>query len=545
MTLDELLELAAELREKDKACKICVRVCNAAGCQSSGADQVIEALQSRLSEHGLSEQVQLKSVGCMGLCSAGPLVEIESRGEQRRFLYREVQPADSPELVQSLQGSPVERLRCPTDVPFFSRQMKIVLENSGTIDPEQIDDYVAAEGYQALVKALSGMSPEEVLREVTVSGLRGRGGGGYPSGLKWATVAKAQSSQKYVICNADEGDPGAFMDRAVLESDPHRVLEGMALAAYAVGANQGYIYIRAEYPLAIDRLQTAIRQATRRGFLGQNICETPFTFQVELRLGAGAFVCGEETALMASIEGERGQPVPRPPYPAESGLWGHPTLINNVETLANIAPIVRRGGEWFASIGSENSKGTKVFALAGQIENTGLIEIPMGIPLREIIEDIGGGIPDGRRFKAVQTGGPSGGCLPEQHLDMPVEYDTLRSAGSIMGSGGMIVMDHTSSMVDVARYFMEFCMTESCGKCIPCRAGTFHMYRLLDKIAQGQATRADLELLEEMCEVVKMTSLCGLGQTAPNPVLSTLRYFRHEYEQKLQSADQLAAAEAR
>ncbi len=545
MTLDELLELAAELREKDKACKICVRVCNAAGCQSSGADKVIDALQSKLSEHGLNEQVQLKPVGCMGLCSAGPLVEIESRGEQRRFLYREVQPADSSDLVQSLQGAPVERLRCPTDVPFFTRQTKIVLENSGTIDPEQIDDYLAAEGYQALVKALSGMSPEEVLREVTVSGLRGRGGGGYPSGLKWATVAKATSPQKYIICNADEGDPGAFMDRAVLESDPHRVLEGMALAAYAVGANQGYIYIRAEYPLAIDRLQTAIRQATRGGFLGQNICETPFSFQVELRLGAGAFVCGEETALMASIEGERGQPVPRPPYPAESGLWGHPTLINNVETLANIAPIIRRGGEWFASIGSENSKGTKVFALAGQIENTGLIEIPMGIPLREIIEEIGGGIPDGRRFKAVQTGGPSGGCLPEQHLDMPVEYDTLRSAGSIMGSGGMIVMDHTSSMVDVARYFMEFCMTESCGKCIPCRAGTYHMYRLLDKIAQGQATHADLELLEEMCEVVKMTSLCGLGQTAPNPVLSTLRYFRHEYEQKLRPADYLAAAEAR
>ncbi len=548
MTLDELLELAAELREQGKARKVCVRVCNAAGCQSSGADKVLDSLQAKLNEHGLSEQVELKPVGCMGLCSAGPLVEFDTRGEhEKRVLYRDVQSGDAAELVQSIGDVPVDRLRCPSNVPFFERQEKIVLENSGVINPEQIDDYIAAEGYQALVQALSGMSPEEVLREVTTSGLRGRGGGGYPSGLKWATVAKAPGNQKYVICNADEGDPGAFMDRAVLESDPHRVLEGMALAAYAVGASQGYIYIRAEYPLAIDRLQIAIRQATRRGFLGQNICETPFTFQIELRLGAGAFVCGEETALMASIEGERGQPVPRPPYPAESGLWGNPTLINNVETLANIAPIVRRGGEWFAGIGSETSKGTKVFALAGQIENTGLIEIPMGIPLREIIEDIGGGIPEGRRFKAVQTGGPSGGCLPEQYLDMPVEYDSLKSAGSIMGSGGMIVMDHTSSMVDVARYFMEFCMTESCGKCIPCRAGTYHMYKLLDKIAQGKATAADLELLEEMCEVVKMTSLCGLGQTAPNPVLSTLRYFRHEYEEKLRPADYLveAATEAR
>jgi bidirectional [NiFe] hydrogenase diaphorase subunit len=377
------------------------------------------------------------------------------------------------------------------------------------------------------------MNRAEVLREIEISGLRGRGGGGYPSGLKWSTVAKMPADQKYVICNADEGDPGAFMDRAVLESDPHRVLEGMAIAAYAVGASKGYIYIRAEYPLAIDRLKTAIRQATRKGLLGSSICETQFSFEIELRLGAGAFVCGEETALMASVEGERGQPSPRPPYPAESGLWGYPTLINNVETLANVPAIIRRGGEWFAGIGTEKSKGTKVFALAGRIENTGLIEVPMGITLREIIEAIGGGVPDGRKFKAVQTGGPSGGCLPEQHLDLPVDYDTLRQAGSIMGSGGMIVMDETSSMVDVARYFMEFCMTESCGKCIPCRVGTYQMFGLLDKIAKGQGTQDDLALLEELCEVVQMTSLCGLGQTAPNPVLSTLRYFRHEYEAKL------------
>jgi bidirectional [NiFe] hydrogenase diaphorase subunit len=345
------------------------------------------------------------------------------------------------------------------------------------------------------------------------------------------------ADQKYVICNADEGDPGAFMDRAVLESDPHRVLEGMAIAAYAVGASKGYIYIRAEYPLAIERLKAAIRQATRKGLLGSSICETQFSFEIELRLGAGAFVCGEETALMASVEGERGQPSPRPPYPAESGLWGYPTLINNVETLANVPAILRRGGEWFAGIGTEKSKGTKVFALAGRIQNTGLIEVAMGVTLREIVEAIGGGVPDGRKFKAVQTGGPSGGCLPEQFLDLPVDYDTLREAGSIMGSGGMIVMDETSSMVDVARYFMEFCMSESCGKCIPCRVGTYEMHGLLDKIAKGHGTQDDLALLEELCEVVQMTSLCGLGQTAPNPVLSTLRYFRREYEEKLAGND--------
>jgi len=440
-------------------------------------------------------------------------------------------------LPRVLGGEPVQRLRCPTDVPFFARQQKIVLENSGVIDPEEINDYIAADGYRALVTALTEMSPVEVLREIEISGLRGRGGGGYPAGLKWSTVAKMPADQKYVICNADEGDPGAFMDRAVLESDPHRVLEGMAIAAYAVGASKGYIYIRAEYPLAIERLKAAIRQATRKGLLGSSICETQFSLEIELRLGAGAFVCGEETALMASVEGERGQPSPRPPYPAESGLWGYPTLINNVETLANVPAILRRGGEWFAGIGTEKSKGTKVFALAGRIQNTGLIEVAMGVTLREIVEAIGGGVPDGRKFKAVQTGGPSGGCLPEQFLDLPVDYDTLREAGSIMGSGGMIVMDETSSMVDVARYFMEFCMSESCGKCIPCRVGTYEMHGLLDKIAKGHGTQDDLALLEELCEVVQMTSLCGLGQTAPNPVLSTLRYFRREYEEKLAGND--------
>jgi bidirectional [NiFe] hydrogenase diaphorase subunit len=533
MTPDDLRDVATRARALAAAPDHRVRVCMAASCQSSGAPLVVESLQSAVQERSLQDSLELKCVGCMGLCSAGPLVEVESKGKQQKYLYRHVSAGDANELADSLRGGPIDRLRCPTEIPFFTRQHRIVLENSGTIDPEQIEDYIAADGYSALVTALAEWTPEEVLHEVEISGLRGRGGGGYPTGLKWATVAKALAEQKYIICNADEGDPGAFMDRAVLESDPHRVLEGMTLAAYAVGATQGYIYIRAEYPLAVERLKIAIRQATRLGLLGQNIADTPFSFAIELRLGAGAFVCGEETALMASIEGGRGQPRPRPPYPAQSGLWGFPTLINNVETFANVPPILRHGGEWFSSLGTEGSKGTKVFALAGKINNTGLIEVPMGITLREIVEDIGGGIPEGRPFKAVQTGGPSGGCVPEEHLDMPVDYDTLRQAGSIMGSGGMIVMDDTSSMVDVAGYFMEFCMTESCGKCIPCRAGTYQMHGLLQKIATRQATRADLALLEELCEVVQMTSLCGLGQTAPNPVLSTLRYFRHEYEEKL------------
>ncbi len=530
MHIDDLKERKEEIRGAERACKHCVRVCMAAGCQSSGADKVLSGLADKLKEH---EGVTVKGVGCMGLCSAGPLVEVESKGQDAKILYQHVDAEDVHEVSASVGGQPVERLRCRTDVPFFTSQRKIVLENSGVIDPEKIDDYIAADGYLALVTALTEMTPQEVLNEVTTSQLRGRGGGGYPAGLKWSTVAKHPSPQKYVICNADEGDPGAFMDRAVLESDPHRVLEGMALAAYAVGASKGYIYIRAEYPLAVERLKTAIRLAKRNGLLGLNICETPFNFDIELRLGAGAFVCGEETALIASIEGGRGQPRPRPPYPAEIGLFGQPTLLNNVETLANIPAIIRNGGEWFAAIGTEKSKGTKVFALAGQISNTGLIEVPMGISLREIIETIGGGVPSGRRFKAVQTGGPSGGCIPEDQLDLAVDYDSLRSAGSIMGSGGMIVMDESSSMVEVARYFMEFCMDESCGKCIPCRAGTYQMHGLLDKIARGEGNAHDLALLEELCEVVQATSLCGLGQTAPNPVLSTLRYFRHEYESKL------------
>jgi bidirectional [NiFe] hydrogenase diaphorase subunit len=437
------------------------------------------------------------------------------------------------EILDSLDGKPVQRLLVPTDVPFFQRQKKVVLEDSGKIDPNRVEDYIAVGGYQVLAETLAEKTPSEVISEVIHSGLRGRGGAGYPTGLKWSTVAKVDEIDKYVVCNADEGDPGAFMDRSVLESDPHRVLEGMAIAGYAVGAHIAYIYIRAEYPLAIERLRGAIRQAERAGLLGKGICGSRFDFHIEIRLGAGAFVCGEETALIASIEGKRGTPRPRPPYPAEDGVWGKPTLINNVETYANIPYILREGGEAFAEIGTASTKGTKVFALAGQVTNTGLIEIPMGITLREIIFDIGGGIPGGHRFKAVQTGGPSGGCIPEERLDMPVDYESLAQVGSIMGSGGMIVMNESSDMVDVARFFMEFSMEESCGKCIPCRAGTVHLHNLLVKIADGKGTQADILKLEDLCDVVKNTSLCGLGQAAPNPVLSTLRFFRSEYEEKL------------
>jgi NADH:ubiquinone oxidoreductase subunit F (NADH-binding) len=414
--------------------------------------------------------------------------------------------------------------------PFFRHQVKVVLERCGAVDPERLEDYLATGGYDALTKALTTMSPDEVIAEVLASGLRGRGGAGYPTGLKWRTVSKAAGPDgKYVVCNADEGDPGAFMDRSVLESCPQQVLEGMAIAAYAVGASRGYVYVRAEYPLAVKRLTSAIRQAEREGYLGREIAGTTFDFQVELRIGAGAFVCGEETALIASIQGGRGTPRPRPPYPAMSGLWGSPTLINNVETFANIPALIARGGAWLGAIGTERSKGTKVFALTGAVANTGLIEVPMGLTLRQIVFEIGGGLAEGRRFKAVQTGGPSGGCIPEQLLDMPVDYETLAQAGSIMGSGGMIVMDDTTCMVDVAKFFMDFCREESCGKCLPCRAGTEEMYTLLDRITKGHGTRAQLQQLESLAAMVRATSLCGLGQGSPNPVFSTLRYFRDEY----------------
>lgn len=527
MLAEELKNIATHERESKARVSSCINVCGAAGCQSLQSDAIVKALSEAAAAQGFGpESCLVRRVGCLGLCGAGPLVSVEPAG----VLYQRVQPSDASDIVSALEGPPVERIHLDSQLPFFARQQRIVLENSGRIDPERLEDYIGADGYLALTTVLAEMTPAQVVAEIDKSGLRGRGGAGYPTGLKWGTVAKALGSPKMVVCNADEGDPGAFMDRAVLESDPHRVLEGMAIAAYAVGASEGYIYVRAEYPLAVARLKTAIRMAERQELLGNGICGTHFNFRVNIRLGAGAFVCGEETALMASIEGRRGTPRPRPPYPAEHGLWGHPTLINNVETFANIAPIIRHGGAWFSGIGTERSKGTKVFALAGRIANTGLIEVPMGITLRDIVFQIGGGVPDNRRFKAVQTGGPSGGCIPETFLDTPVDYETLTKLGSIMGSGGMIVMDETSSMVDVARYFMEFCMTESCGKCIPCRAGTVQMYNLLGRFADRTAMPGDLVQLEQLCDLVRNTSLCGLGQSAPNPVSSTLRYFRPEYE---------------
>lgn len=525
MLNEELQQVQTKELAAQKMCKHRLVVCTGTGCLSAQADKVKDALEAEVKEQGIAKTTAVIGAGCRGMCASGPMVAIESDD----VLYQAVQPEDAGDIIKALGVGKVERLECPTDTPFFTQQHKVVLEHAGLINAERIEEYIALGGYEALLKAIYEMTPAEVIDQITRSGLRGRGGGGYPTGLKWSTVAKAVSSQKYVICNGDEGDPGAFMDRSVMEADPHRILEGMLLAGYAVGADKGYIYVRAEYPLAVKRLNMAIRQAQKLGLLGQNIGGTPFNFQIEIRLGAGAFVCGEETALIASIEGKRGQPRPRPPYPAESGLWGMPTLINNVESLGNVPSIIRNGADWFASIGTEKGKGTKVFALTGCITNTGLIEVPMGISLREIVFEIGGGIPDGRAFKAVQTGGPSGGCIPEAYLDMKIDYDTLANVGSMMGSGGMIVMDENSCMVDVAKYFIEFCMTESCGKCIPCRVGTAQMHHLLTKISYGEATMDDLALLEHLCDVVKNTSLCGLGQAAPNPVISTLRFFREEY----------------
>ena len=528
MDLTELLEIAEQESQARKRNRI--RCCVAAGCLSSGGLEVKQRLEAAVAEAGLSDHVEVCGVGCLRLCSRGPLVQRDPDD----ILYAQVSPDDAPSIVAALAGGEAAAAQVDTAHPFFCHQSTIVLENCGRIDPERIEAYIAAGGYQPLMHALRELNPAAIVETLTASGLRGRGGAGYPTGLKWATVAKMPSERKFVVCNADEGDPGAFMDRSVLESDPHRVIEGMIIAAYAVGASQGYIYVRGEYPLAIRRLQLAIQQAKKLGLLGSQICESPFDFKVDIRIGAGAFVCGEETALMASIEGQRGTPRPRPPYPAEHGLWGCPTLINNVETFANVPAIMRRGADWFATIGTQKSKGTKVFALAGNIRNTGLIEVPMGITLREIVDELGGGAPDGSAVKAVQTGGPSGGCIPAALFDTPVDYESLGQLGSIMGSGGMIVMDERTNMVDVARYFMEFCMDESCGKCVPCRAGTVQLFRLLTKIRAGQARRADLERLEALCELVRRTSLCGLGQAAPNPVLSTLRYFRQEYEALLE-----------
>lgn len=530
MNHDELEELTrAELQDQARY-KHRLHICASTGCISSDSEAVMRAFEDEVRARGLTSDVLVKQVGCMGLCAAGPIVAVEPAG----LLYKEVRPADAPAIIASLDGKPIKKKLLARDLPFFYRQEKNVLDYCGKINPERIEDYIAEGGYTALLRALTEMTPTGVMQEVLDSGLRGRGGAGFPTGIKWQTVAKANGAVKYVVVNADEGDPGAFMDRSILESNPHLTIEGMAIAAYAVGASQGIIYIRAEYPLAVKRLRTAIRQAERLGLLGQNICNTPLNFRIEIRLGGGAFVCGEETALIQSVEGNRGAPRVRPPFPAQSGLWNNPTLINNVETFANVPGIIRDGGKWFARVGVEKSKGTKVFALTGKINHTGLIEVPMGITLREIIFDIGGGIPDGRKFKAVQTGGPSGGCIPEELLDTPVDYESLKKLGSMMGSGGMIVIDDTSSMIDIARYFMEFSMDESCGKCVPCRAGTIQLHHLLGKFQAGEATAEDLTLLEDTCEMVRSMSLCGLGQNAPNPILSTLKYFRQEYLDRIQ-----------
>lgn len=525
MNVDEIHGIAEQSREKQSQFQHRIVVCTGTACQSAHSDQIIDTLTAEVRQRGLEKRCAIVGGGCRGLCAAGPLVTVEPQ----EILYQGVKPDDASALVESLDAKPVERLRCNTDMPFFSKQKRVVLEYNGLIDPERIEDYMAVGGFETFLKVLTQMTPTDVIGTIQRSGLRGRGGAGYSTGLKWSTVAKAIATRKFIICNGDEGDPGAFMDRSVMEDYPYRIIEGMLIAAYAVGASEGFLYVRAEYPLAVKRLRHAIRQAEKHGLLGQGICGTPFSLKLDVRLGAGAFVCGEETALIASIEGKRGTPRPRPPYPAESGLWGYPTLINNVETYGSVVPIMREGSDWYTSIGSERSKGTKVFALSGRVNNTGLIEVPMGMTLREIVFEIGGGIPDNRRFKAVQTGGPSGGCIPEAHLDVPVDFESLTQLGTYIGSGGMIVMDETSCMVDVAKYFMDFCMSESCGKCVPCRVGTAHMYRLLDKITRGEATLDDLALLEDLCDMVRHTSLCGLGQGAPNPVQSTLRYFRDEY----------------
>jgi bidirectional [NiFe] hydrogenase diaphorase subunit len=529
VSIENLREIQESEREAQGRRRCRLAICTAASCQSSGGEAARKALEEAVETAGAGDEVEVFGTGCLGLCHAGPLVQLETQDGRR--LYKNVDEAGARRIVDEdvMKGEPAEELLADDAEAFFAKQQKVVLEGSGRIDPERVESCVATGAYESLYKAITEMTPAEVIQEVTTSGLRGRGGGGYPTGLKWSTVFKAKGTRKFVVCNADEGDPGAFMDRSVLEGDPHRVLEGMAIAAYAVGAEQGYIYIRGEYPLAIERLRKAIKQAERLELLGARILDTGFNFRVDIRIGAGAFVCGEETALIASVEGRRGTPRPRPPYPAAMGLWDEPTLINNVETFASVPTIIRRGGDWYATIGTERSKGTKVFALAGKIERTGLIEVPMGLTLREIIFEIGGGIPGNRAFKAAQTGGPSGGCIPAQHLDLPVDYESLGEVGSIMGSGGLIVMDETSCMVDVARFFVEFCRHESCGKCVPCRAGTVQMHNLLEKITHGRATLRDLQMLEELCVLLKETSLCGLGQTAPNPVVSTLRYFRDEY----------------
>ncbi len=518
-----------------------VLVCGGTGCNSSGSAKVFEAFEAKIKEKNLDKEVMVVRTGCFGLCALGPVVVVYPEGS----FYSMVEPGDVEEIVEEhlLKGRIVKRLLYSetlpaeqsdtilslNDVDFYKKQMRIALRNCGVINPEKIEEYIAFDGYKALGKVLTQMKPEEVIEEIKKSGLRGRGGAGFPTGVKWGFAANVSADQKYVACNADEGDPGAFMDRSVLEGDPHAVVEAMAIAGYAIGASQGYIYVRAEYPIAVERLQIAIKQAKEYGLLGKDIFGSGFDFDLDIRLGAGAFVCGEETALMTSIEGKRGEPRCRPPFPAVKGLFGKPTVLNNVETYANIPIIINKGADWFAGIGTEKSHGTKVFALGGKINNTGLVEVPMGTTLREIIEEIGGGIPNGKKFKAAQTGGPSGGCIPASLIDTPIDYDSLISIGSMMGSGGLIVMDEDTCMVDIAKFFLEFTVDESCGKCVPCRIGTKRMHEILEKITSGNGMLQDIDKLEALCNSVKSSALCGLGQTAANPILSTLRYFRDEY----------------
>ena len=515
-----------------------VLVCGGTGCTSSHSAEIIEALESELKAKGLENEIKVIKTGCFGLCALGPIMIVYPEG----CFYSEVKVEDVPEIVEEhlLKGRMVKRLiydetitqdeiKPQNETNFYKKQNRIALRNCGVIDPESIEEYIAMDGYQALAKCLTEMTPEEVIQVVKDSGLRGRGGGGFPTGLKWSFTAKNAADQKYVVCNADEGDPGAFMDRSVLEGDPHCIVEAMTICGYATGATEGYVYVRAEYPIAVARLDKAIRDARENGLLGKNIFDSGFDFDLHIRLGAGAFVCGEETALMTSIEGNRGEPRPRPPYPAVKGLFGKPTTENNVETFANIPQIILHGAEFFSSMGTEKSAGTKVFALGGKINNTGLVEVPMGTTLREVIEDIGGGIPNGKKFKAAQTGGPSGGCIPASLMDTPIDYDNLTAIGCMMGSGGLIVMDEDNCMVDIAKFFLDFTVDESCGKCTPCRIGTKRMMEILEKITDGKATLADLDELEKLAYYIKENSLCGLGQTAPNPVLATLRFFKDEY----------------
>ena len=528
--LDLRVNLKANTVEKH------ILVCHGTGCTSSKSPQIIENFRKIIDEKQI-KNVKVIQTGCFGLCAKGPIVIIRPED----VFYAMVKPEDCEEIINThiINGQLVERLLCKDidrttvqrldELNFYKKQKRIALKNCGVIDPENIDEYIAFDGYKALEKVLFDMTPDEVIDEVTNSGLRGRGGAGFPTGKKWAFTKMANGTQKYVVCNADEGDPGAFMDRSILEGDPHCIVEAMMIAGYAIGANKGYIYVRAEYPIAVHRFQTAIDQAKEYGILGTNIFGTDFEFDLEIRLGAGAFVCGEETALLESVEGKSGRPRLKPPFPANAGLWQKPTLINNVETYANITKIILNGAEWYSNIGTENSKGTKVFALGGNVVNIGLVEVPMGTTLREIIFDIGGGIPGGREFKAAQTGGPSGGCIPAENLDIQIDYESLGSIGSMMGSGGLIVMDDTKCMVNLAKFYLGFTVDESCGKCNPCRIGTKRMLEILDKITEGNGTLEDIEKLEELAEIIKITSVCGLGQTAPNPVLSTLRYFKNEY----------------